>query len=320
MKQIGVNRIVKRSLEPDRLVWVILAAIIIFSTFASEFFISTRNLKNVFFVQPIGLGLASLGQAFVVISGGIDLSAGAAISFISCLAAGFMKSYPNTSPVLVVMLFILMGAGVGAVNGFIVVKLRVTPIMATLATMNILNGLTLFYTKRTIGGIPRAFRFLSDGRILGIPFPVIWFLAVLILCYLILNKNRLGKYIYSVGSDAEVSALSGINVPQIRFMAFVIGGVLVGLAAAFLTARLGGGGPRIGAFYEITVISAIVIGGVSLAGGIGSLLCALGGVLILTVFANIMDLTDLNPYTQVVFQGLLLIAAVGFYSKRRIVQ
>lgn len=318
MKHGTLNKVVKRSIEPDRLVWVILAAIIIFSTFASEFFTSTRNLRNVFFVQPIGLGLASLGQAFVVISGGIDLSAGAAISFMSCIAAGVMKSFPDISPLWIVMLFILMGAGIGAVNGFIVVKLRVTPIMATLATMNILNGLTLFYTKRTIGGIPSAFRFLSDGRIFGIPFSIIWFLAVLIICYLILNKNKLGKYIYSVGSDAEVSALCGINVPKTKFIAFVIGGVLVGLAAAFMTARLGGGGPRIGAFYEITVISAIVIGGISLAGGIGSLFCAVGGVLILTVFANIMNLTDLNPYTQVVFQGLLLITAVGFYSKRRI--
>jgi ribose/xylose/arabinose/galactoside ABC-type transport system permease subunit len=318
VKKGSLNRIVKRWIEPDRLVWVILAAIIIFSTFASEFFISPRNLKNVFFVQPIGLGLASLGQAFVVISGGIDLSAGAAISFMSCMAAGVMKNYPNISPVLVVLFFILMGAGIGAVNGFIVVSLRVTPIMATLATMNILNGLTLFYTKRTIGGVPSAFRFLSDGRIFGIPFSIIWFLIVLIFCYLVLNKNKVGKHIYSVGSDAEVSALSGINVSQIKFLAFVIGGVLVGLAAAFLTARLGGGGPRIGAFYEITVISAIVIGGISLAGGVGSLFCAVGGVLILTVFANIMNLTDLNPYAQIVFQGLLLITAVGFYSKQRV--
>jgi ribose transport system permease protein len=318
VKKGSLNRIVKRWIEPDRLVWVILAAIIIFSTFASEFFISPRNLKNVFFVQPIGLGLASLGQAFVVISGGIDLSAGAAISFMSCMAAGVMKNYPNISPVLVVLFFILMGAGIGAVNGFIVVSLRVTPIMATLATMNILNGLTLFYTKRTIGGVPSAFRFLSDGRIFGIPFSIIWFLIVLIFCYLVLNKNKVGKHIYSVGSDAEVSALSGINVSQIKFLAFVIGGVLVGLAAAFLTARLGGGGPRIGTFYEITVISAIVIGGISLAGGVGSLFCAVGGVLILTVFANIMNLTDLNPYAQIVFQGLLLITAVGFYSKQRV--
>jgi ribose transport system permease protein len=318
MNPRNVNEIAKRWIEPDRLVWMILAAIIVFSTFASEFFTSTRNLKNVFLIQPVGLGLASLGQAFVVISGGIDLSAGAAISFMSCIIAGVMKSVPNISPVWVIFLFIIMGAGIGAINGFIVVKLKVTPIMATLATMNILNGLTLFYTTKTIGDIPSAFRFLSDGRILGIPFSTIWFLAVLIICYLILNKNKLGKYIYAVGSDAEVSALSGINVALIKFLAFVIGGMLVGLAAAFLTARLGGGGPRIGAFYEITVISAIVIGGVSLAGGVGSLFCAVGGVLILTVFANIMNLTDLNPYIQVVFQGLLLITAVGFYSKQRV--
>ena len=318
MNQRNARKIFERWLEPDRLVWVILVAVVIFATFASEFFTSTRNLRNVFLIQPVGLGLAALGQAFVVISGGIDLSAGAAISFMSCIAAGVMKSFPDISPAWMVLLFLVMGAGIGAMNGFVVVKLRVPPIMATLATMNIINGVTLFYTKKTIGGVPSAFRFLTDGRIFGIPFSIIWFLLVLMICYFLLNKNKLGKYIYSSGSDAEVSALSGINVPRIRFLAFVIGGILVGLAAAFFTARLGAGGPRVGHLYEIQVISAVVIGGVSLAGGAGYLFCAVGGVLILTVFANLMNLMDLSGYAQNVFTGLLLIAAVGFYSKKRL--
>lgn len=318
MYQRNTRKIYERWLEPDRLVWVILVTVVIFATFASEFFTSTRNLRNVFLIQPVGLGLAALGQAFVVISGGIDLSAGAAISFMSCIAAGVMKSFPDISPVWMVLLFLVMGAAIGAMNGFVVVKLRVPPIMATLATMNIINGVTLFYTKKTIGGVPSAFRFLTDGRIFGIPFSIIWFLVVLMICYLILNKNKLGKYIYSSGSDAEVSALSGINVSRIRFLAFVIGGILVGLAAAFFTARLGAGGPRVGHLYEIQVISAVVIGGVSLAGGAGYLFCAVGGVLTLTVFANLMNLMDLSGYAQNVFTGLLLIAAVGFYSKKRL--
>lgn len=317
MLKKGAKTILRRLIEPGNLVWVILGLVIIVAFFTSPYFFKPRNLRNVFLIQPIGFGLAALGQSFVVISGGIDLSVGAAISLMTSLGAGLMKSYPGIPPVLMILIYIAMGTAVGAINGFIVVILRVTPIMATLATMNIFYGLTLFFTKRTIGGVPSDFRIISDGRVWGTPVCVIWFLAVLLICYLILNRNKLGKYIYSVGSDAEVSRLSGINVPRTQFLAYVIGGILVGLAAAFLTARLGGGGPEVGRFYELQVIAAIVIGGVSLAGGRGNLFSVVGGVLILTLFANIMNLLDFNPFTQIVLQGLVLILAVAFYSKKR---
>jgi len=317
MTEKGSKTIMRSFIEPGKLVWVILSLVIIVAFFTSPNFFMPRNLRNIFLIQPIGFGLAALGQSFVVIAGGIDLSVGAAISLMTSLGAGIMKSYPGVSPVLMILVFIAMGIAVGAINGYIVVILRVTPIMATLATMNIFYGLTLIYTKRTIGGVPHEYRVISDGRIWGTPFCVIWFLVVFFLCYLILNKNKLGKYIYAVGSDDEVSRLSGINVRKTKFLAYVIGGILVGLASAFLTARLGGGGPEVGRFYELQVIAAIVIGGVSLAGGRGNLFSVLGGVLILTLFANIMNLLDLNPFTQIVLQGLVLILAVAFYSKKR---
>ncbi len=303
--------------RPEALVWIILSILIIFCITASPLFLSSRNLKNVFLVQPIGLGLASLGQAIVVISGAIDLSIGSVISLLTSLAAGIYKSNPGFPPVLMVLLMAGMGAFTGAINGFIVVKLRVTPIMATLATMSIYQGAVLFYTKKTIGGIPKTFRFISDGRLLGIPFPIILFLITLALCFYLLNRNKLGKYIYAVGSDVYVSQISGIPVQRVQFLAYLICGTLIGVASTYLASRMGGGGPKVGMGYELDSVTAVVIGGVSLSGGYGNLFGVFAGVLIIGVFSNIMNLMSVNAFLQIVLKGIVLIIAVSFYARKR---
>ena len=130
--------------------------------------------------------------------------------------------------------------------------------------------------------------------------------------------NRLGKHIYAVGSDPYVSQISGIPVRRVRFLSYLICGILVGVASAFMASRLGGGGPKVGVGYELDSITAAVIGGVSLAGGSGSVLGTFAGVLIIGVFYNIMNLLSVNAYLQIVLKGLVLIAAVSFYAKRRV--
>jgi ribose transport system permease protein len=308
----------RRLAEPEVLVWLILGILIVICLCASPLFLQPENLRNVFLIQPVGLGLAALGQAFVVISGGIDLSIGSLISLLSSLAAGLYRALPGTSPVLVVLLLAGLGAAAGAVNGLIVVRLRVAPFMATLATMSLFQGAVLFYAPRTIGGIPKSYRFISDGQLAGIPFSIILFLAVIAVCWYLLRMNRLGRHIYAVGSDPYVSQISGIPVRRVRFLSYLICGLLVGVASAFMASRLGGGGPKVGIGYELDSITAVVIGGVSLAGGAGSLLGTFAGVLIIGVFYNIMNLLSVNAYLQIVLKGVVLIIAVSFYSKRRI--
>jgi ribose/xylose/arabinose/galactoside ABC-type transport system permease subunit len=269
-------------------------------------------------IQPIGLGLASLGQAVVVISGGIDLSAGSVISLASSLAAGLYKAAPATHPVLVVLLLVLVGAAAGSINGLLVVGLRIPPFMATFATMSLFQGAVLFYAPRTIGGIPAAYRFIADGDVAGIPVGIILFAAVLAACWYLMRRNRLGRHIYAVGADPFVAQISGIPVRRVRFLAYLVCGMLVGVAAAFMTARFGGGGPKVGTGYELDSITAVVIGGVSLAGGSGGLFGAFAGVLIIGVFYNIMNLLSVNAYLQTVLKGAVLIVAVSFYAKRRV--
>jgi len=304
--------------DPAVLVWVILAALLFCCSLASPLFLDGENLRNVFLVQSIGLGLATLAQAIVVISGGIDLSVGAVISLLTSLAAGLYRVHPGLHPVWVALYLIALGAAAGAVNGFVVVRMKVTPFMATLATMSLFQGAVLFYAPRTIGGIPRSYRFISDGAIAGIPFSIVLFAAVLAACQLLLRKNRLGRHLYAVGADPYVAGISGIPVQRIRFLAYLIAGVLVGIAAMFMTARMGGGGPKVGVGYELDTITAVVIGGVSLAGGAGSLMGTFAGVLIIGVFYNLMNLLNVNSYLQIVLKGLVLVLAVSFYAKRRV--
>lgn len=300
----------------ERLVWVILIVLIIFCTISSPTFCKPRNLTNVFLKHPVSFGIASLGQVFVVIAGGIDLSIGSVVSLLTSLTAGTFKSYPDISPLLVILLILALGTLIGAINGFFVVGLKVTPFMATLATMSIFQGIALFYAKKTIGGIPRNFRYLARGSIGGVPLSFVMFVLVIGFCYVILNKNKLGKHLYAVGADHYVAQISGIAVDRIKFLSYVLCGLLVGIASIFLAAKMGGGGPKVAVGYELDSITAVVIGGISLAGGAGSLFGAIGGVLIIGVFSNIMNLLNVNPFYQIVLKGLLLILTVSFYSKK----
>ncbi len=308
----------KRLTEPGILVWLILAILVVFCIVASPLFIGAENLRNVFLIQPIGLGLASLGQAVVVISGGIDLSVGSVVSLLSSLAAGLYRSQQGIHPVLMALFLVALGAAAGSINGLIVVGLRVPPFMATLATMSLFQGAVLFYAPRTIGGIPASYRFIADGTVAGVPFSIILFAAVMAACVYLMKMQRLGRHIYAVGADPFVSQISGIPVRRVKFLAYLTCGILVGVAATFMTARFGGGGPKVGTGYELDSITAVVIGGVSLAGGAGSMLATFAGVLIIGVFYNIMNLLSVNAYLQIVLKGLVLIVAVSFYAKRRV--
>lgn len=304
--------------DPAVLVWAILTVLVVGCALASPLFLDAENLKNVFLIQSTGLGLATLAQAIVVISGGIDLSVGAVISLLTSLAAGLYRAHPGLNPLVVVLYLVALGAATGALNGLIVVRLKVTPFMATLATMSLFQGAVLFYAPRTIGGIPRSYRFLSDGTVLGVPFTIVLFVAVLLACAYLMRKNRLGRHIYAVGADPYVAGISGIPVRRIRFLAYLVAGALVGVAAAFMTARMGGGGPKVGVGYELDSITAVTIGGVSLAGGAGSVFGTFAGVLIIGVFYNLMNLLSVNAYLQIVLKGLVLVLAVSFYAKRRV--
>jgi ribose/xylose/arabinose/galactoside ABC-type transport system permease subunit len=303
-----------RLTDPEVFVWVLLIAIIIFSAVANPIFLRARNLKNVFLIQPVGLGLASLGQAVIIISGGIDMSIGAAVSLLTSVAGGLYRDFPEISVLLVFLIISAMGLLIGLMNGFLVVKLKIAPFMATLATMSVIQGGIFIYTKKTIGGIPKSFRFIAEGSVGPIPFCFLYLSVIFALVLVLMNRSRYGRHLYAVGANEWVASITGIAVERVKLSAYLIGGLLTGLASVFLSGRMGGGGPLVGKGYELDTITAVVIGGVSLAGGDGNVAGAIGGVMILSIFSNLMNLLDVNPYIQMLLKGLILITAVFFYA------
>ncbi len=312
MLQLLSNKGRRFSLSSQNFVWVILGSLLLFSAVSNPIFLTFRNMKNIFLIQPVGLGIASLGQAVVMISGGIDMSIGAAVSLLTTLAAGFYKAFPEADIFTVFMVITFGGMMIGVLNGFFVVVLRIPAFMGTLATMSILQGIIYFFTKKPIGGIPKSFRYIAEGKFLGVPVSFLYFVLIFIFVFLLLRKQKIGKHIYAVGSDSYISQISGIPIQKIRFLAFILGGFLVGLASVFLSARMGGGGPTAGNGYELDTITACVIGGIALSGGVGNPVGIIGGVLTLAIFSNIMNLLDINPYIQMFLKGVILILAVSF--------
>lgn len=292
-------------------VWLILIAIVVFSTISSPIFFTARNLRNILLIQPVGLGIAAMAQTLIIISGGIDMSLAVAVSLLTTMTAGLYYSFPDLQPWMVFLLLLVTGAAIGSLNGFFVVILRIPAFMGTLATSSILQGVIYFYTKKPIGGIPKSFRFIAEGKLLGIPFSFLYFVVIFVLFYMLMKKHKVGKLVFAVGSNNHISQISGIAVTKVKFLTYVFGGLLVGLASVFIAARMGGGGPTSGTGYELDTITASVIGGVSLAGGIGNPAGLIGGVLTLTIFSNIMNLLDINPYIQMFLKGLILILAVS---------
>ncbi len=300
--------------DPGIFVWILLAAIIIFSVLANPVFIRPRNLKNVFLIQPVGMGIASLGQAVVIISGGIDMSIGAAVSFMTSIAGGLYRDFPEIGALTVMLILAGIGLLIGLVNGLLVVKLKIAPFMATLATMSVIQGGIFIYTKKTIGGIPKDFRVLSEGTLGPLPVCFLYLSVIFVLVMVITNRSRYGRHLYAVGANEWVASITGIAVDRVKLSAYLLGGLLTGLASIFLAGRMGGGGPLVGKGYELDTITAVVIGGVSLAGGEGNVAGAVGGVLILTIFSNLMNILDVNPYIQMLLKGMILIIAVFFYA------
>ncbi|MDC7235640.1 MAG: ABC transporter permease [Spirochaetales bacterium] len=318
MKNLSVKNIInpKELVKPGKFVWLILIVMLIASSVSSPIFLTSRNLRNVFLIQPIGLAIATMAQSVVMISGNIDMSIASAVSLMTTMAAGLFRDIPDISPFTVSLLLLLTGIAIGALNGFMAVILRIPAFMATLATSSLLQGVIFFYTKRPIGGIPKSFRFLASYKVAGIPICFFYFLIIFLVMAALLNRHRFGNHLYATGSDDYIAGISGIPVVRVKMQAYLLGGALVALASIFLSSRMGGGGPTTGDGYELDTITAAVIGGISLAGGEGKLMGAIGGVFILMIFSNFMNLMDINPYIQMFLKGMILILAVAFYAKK----
>lgn len=288
---------------------------LVFSSF-TPYFLTSRNLLQIT-VQAAVVAIAAVGQTMVIVSAGIDLSVGSVLALSTVVSAMVMET-GQPAPVGV-LVGLLVGGICGWVNGITVGKLHVPPFIATLGMMGIARGLALVVTQ----GIPRfrlapGFDTIGQGRILDVvPVPTIITIVVYLLAWLILTRTRLGRYTYSIGSNAEATKLSGVNVTRYLVLIYTVAGLCVGLASLIEEGRLGSGQPAGGDGLELQTIAAVVMGGTSLFGGEGNIFATLVGALMIASLRNGLNVMGVYAFWQNVIIGALIIGAVYVDQWRR---
>ena len=292
------------------LVIVLFVLLLLFYCFAPKF-MTIENIKNIL-VQNAYIIVSSIGMAFVIIGGGIDLSVGYQISLVGVITTISIQWF-HLPVWCSVLIGLMTGTLLGAINGFLSVKLQVHPMVITLATMAIYQGISYIITNsNSIYGLPDSFKFIGQGKILGIPVSIIITVIVLIGATFFLSKTYPGRYIYALGGNGEAARLSGVNTSAMRVISFAICGFFVAVASILLVSRSGSMNPSVGAGTEFTCITAAVLGGVSMAGGEGKVWKVCVGAIILGVLSNGMQFVGLGVYPQYVAKGIILMAAISF--------
>ncbi|OAT72496.1 ribose ABC transporter permease [Parageobacillus thermoglucosidasius] len=277
----------------------------------SDSFLTVNNWMNVLRQVSIN-ALIAFGMTFVILTGGIDLSVGSVLALSSAITAGIMASGTNGFTAIIIGL--LAGFLMGALNGVVITKGRVAPFIATLATMTMFRGLTLVYTDgRPITGFASddiLFQMMGRGYFLGIPVPVVFMIVVYVALYFVLKKTTFGRHTYAIGGNEEASRLSGIRVDRLKVWIYSLTGGLSALAGIILTSRLNSAQPTAGTAYELDAIAAVVLGGTSLSGGRGWIFGTLVGALIIGVLNNGLNLLNVSSFYQQVIKGLVILLAV----------
>ena len=317
-------------------IYIVLLLLVVGIALWDPRFLSVTTIRDIF-LQSSTRAIIALGAAFILITGGVDLSAGRVVGLTAVLSASMLqlseyprKFFPDLQqlPLWVpVILAIAAGLIVGLMNGFIVSKFSVPPFIATLGTMVAVYGLNSIYfdmepnQSQPIGGLREDFSRLGTGYIgpsgpYSVPYIVIIAIAVALLVWLVFNKTRLGKNMYAIGGNIQAAKVSGINVSRNLIAIYAIAGALYGLAGVLEAARTGGATNNYGNMYELDAIAACVVGGVSTSGGIGTVPGIMAGVLIFGVINYGLTFIGVNPYWQLIIKGLIIVSAVAFDMRK----
>lgn len=285
------------------------AVLCVVFSFRSPAFLTVQNGINVLRQISINAILA-IGVTCVILTGGIDLSLGSVLALTGVLAASF--AHPDTYPlILPLAIGILGGVWIGLLNGIVITRFRVAPFIVTLGMMTIARGGALIASKgRPVSNLSDTFNFIGNGNFLRVPIPVIILVVVFGISYFVLRRTTFGRHVYAVGGNEEAARASGISTQRVKIAAYAICSGLAGLAGIIQASRITTGQPNAGISYELDAIAAVVIGGTSLSGGIGSITGTLLGALLIGTLNNGLDLLNVSSYYQQVVKGLIIIGAV----------
>lgn len=274
----------------------------------TPYFLTVSNLLNIAQQASIN-AIIAVGMTFVIITAGIDLSVGSVLAFSGVVLASCLQAdFP-----LPIAIFVGVGVGVfsGMVNGLLITFGKLPPFISTLGMMSVARGAALLFTDgRPISGFSAGFRSFATGEIFLIPAPVIIMAVVYFVAHFVLTRTKLGRYTYAIGGNEEAAVLSGVNVKLYKAMVYGLSGLMSGLAAVILTARLNSAQPIAGIMYELDAIAATVIGGTSLMGGEGTIVGTLIGALIMGVLRNGLNLLGVSSFIQQIVIGSVIILAV----------
>ncbi len=296
---------------------------------ASPDFLTPSNILNVA-LQTSVLAIVAMGMTFAMLSNGIDLSVGSVVALSSALAAG-LAAQANTLPrgayagqglpaILALLLPLLVGGALGAVNGGLIVRGRIPPFVATLAMLAAARGLTLVYTGGyVIPATDPVLTFFGAGSIGPIPTPVILMIVLFSGLWYLLAQTRFGLHLYAVGGNLETARLAGVRVGLVKLSAYLISGLMAAIGGIILMGRLNSAQPNLAVGFELDAIAASVIGGTSLFGGVGTLQGTIIGAFIMGTLSNGLNLLSVDPYLQQVIKGGVFMLAVAWnlYTSRR---
>jgi rhamnose transport system permease protein len=291
---------------------IIILVLAISITLRAPSFLSATNILNIMMNISI-LIIVALAQAMVIITRGIDLSVSSIIGLVGMMVGFILRLYPETPIVFIVFLGMLLGSVLGSFNGLIITHGNVPPIIATLGTLSIYRGLVFFYSQGTWVNsyeLPISIKLLSKGTPLGIPNLILIAILVAIIVFYFLKYTRTGRDIYAVGSNPDAAQYAGVPLDRIKFLVYLISGLLSGLAAVLWVSRFESAQTNSALGFELQTVTAAVVGGVSTSGGVGSVPGVLLGALLLGIIQNSLNLIRISAFWQLAAQGLLILFAV----------
>lgn len=297
------------------LVAAALVALVVIFSIVTPSFLSGINVSTIFDSVAV-IAVLTVGQAFVIITAGIDLSQGSVVALAGVVGAAVMASH---GVFLGAVLMLAVGVVAGLFNGFLIAYTRVPAFIVTLGSLSIASGVALLYTGgQPIYNLPPALSKFGGGAVMGLfPYIIIITIVAAIVGQIILGRTRFGRSVYAIGSNRTAAILSGLSVRRTTVLVYVISGFLAGMGALMLTAYVNTADPNAGANFELDAIAAVVIGGGSLFGGQGSVWAATLGALLLSVLSNGTQLLGVSSYAQTLILGIVVIGAVFIDSFRK---
>jgi ribose transport system permease protein len=295
---------------------IIIGASIIMSL-ASPIFLTKLNiLANLLSVSIEAI--VAIGMTILMVSGGFDMSVGSTVALTGAVTAMSMNA--GVPVLLAILIGLAVGVLIGGINGILIAKVGINPFITTLGMMSIVRGLLLVVTKaRNITGLPSSFKVIGQGKVMGVQYPIIIALVLLIIGDVLLRKSRFFRQNYYIGGNERAAILSGIDVDRIKIFNYALTGFLAALAGIVMTARLGAASVTAGTGMELKVISAVIIGGASLQGGEGTVIGAFLGSLLMAIIVNSLTLLGVDIYwnTLVIGATLLLAVTIDTVGKKR---